>query len=132
MDKQTEEFRSGLIDGQLLIQKCRECSRLNMYPKFACPFCQSEDLGWAPSGGTGTLYAYTVCRLGAPAGFDDELPFALAIVKLDEGVQLVGRLEPDADGEWNSYEVDMPVEFVGEGAKAEGARPIAWFRRVGQ
>ncbi|GEK79105.1 Zn-ribbon domain-containing OB-fold protein [Agrococcus baldri] len=131
MDKQTEEFRSGLRQGELLIQRCEQCSRLNMYPKFACPFCQSEELGWAQAAGTGSLYAFTVCRLASPAGFEEELPYALAIVKLDEGVQLLGRLTPDEDGEWNGYALDTPVEFVTAGSTGEGARPIAWFSRAG-
>lgn len=132
MDQQTEEFRAGLSRGELLVQRCESCSRLNMYPKFACPFCQSEELGWATAEGTGTLYSHTVCRLGAPAAFTQDLPFALAVIRLTEGLQLLGRLVPDENGEWDEYTLDAPVEFVAEGSTSEGDRPIAWFRRSGQ
>ena len=35
----TEEFRNGLSQGQLLLQKCLDCGKLNMYPRHACPHC---------------------------------------------------------------------------------------------
>lgn len=129
MDALVEEYRAGLARGELLIQRCEECGGLNMYPRYACPFCQSEKLGWQPAAGRGVLHSYTVNRQGAPIGFEDDLPYALGVVKLDEGVQLLGRLVPDPDGEWNGYSCDDAVEFVPEGAMGEGARPIAWFRR---
>ncbi|CAN5226878.1 hypothetical protein BH09ACT6_BH09ACT6_16220 [soil metagenome] len=132
MDVMTDEFRAGLKSGELLLQKCGNCGKLNMYPKFACPFCQSEDdLGWQPAVGGGVLHSYTICRLGAPMGFEQDLPYALGVVKLDEGVQLLARLVADDDGEWSGYACDQRIEFVPDGSTAEGTRPIAWFHRVG-
>ena len=105
-------FRDGLAAGELLIQHCRACDRLNMYPRHACPHCQSDDLGWRQAAGTGTLTSVTVLRAGGPEGFEHEIPYALGVVRLDEGVQLLGRLVPDADGEWSSYACDQQVSFV--------------------
>ncbi|GAA3523024.1 hypothetical protein GCM10022222_01190 [Amycolatopsis ultiminotia] len=130
-DTLTGDYRTGLGRGELVVQKCTECARLNMYPRYACPFCQSEELGWQKVSGKGVLLSFTVSRIGAPLGFGDELPYALAVVKLEEGVQLLGRLEADADGDWHGYSCDDPVEFVPEGATGDEARPIAWFRRRG-
>jgi len=105
------EFRDGLARGDLLIQKCNECSRLNMYPRYACPHCQSQSLGWQRASGHGVLHSFTVLRLGAPEGFEGELPYAVGVVKLEEGVQLLARLVPDADGDWQRYRCDDPVKF---------------------
>ncbi|HVV08261.1 Zn-ribbon domain-containing OB-fold protein [Amycolatopsis sp.] len=129
VDVLTDEYRAGLSRGELLLQRCQDCGRLNMYPKFVCPFCQSEDLGWQRSAGRGVVRSFTISRIGAPAGFEEELPYALAVVRLEEDVQLLGRLVADADGDWLGYSCDTEVEFVAEGATAENARPIAWFRR---
>lgn len=130
IDELTKEYREGLTRGELLLQRCEECSKLNMYPRFACPYCQSENLGWATARGEGVLHSYTVCRLGAPIGFEGDLPYALGVVKLQEGVQLLGRLVPGEDGAWDEYNCDDRVEFVAEGSDGSGDRPIAWFRRV--
>jgi uncharacterized protein len=127
VDTMTDEFRQGLTRGELLVQKCLDCGALTMYPKYACPSCQSERLGWTPSPGRGILHSYTVMRLGAPIGFEDDLPYALGIVHLDEGVQLLGRLIPGADGTWDGYELDSRIAFVPEGAPDGSERPVAWF-----
>lgn len=113
-----QEFRDGLSRGELLIQRCNACARPNMYPRYACPHCQSDDLGWQSAAGTGRLMSFTVLRSGAPQGFEGELPYALAVVRLDKDVQLLGRLRPDADGGWESYACDQPVRFVADAGKA--------------
>jgi uncharacterized OB-fold protein len=118
-----EEFRAGLAEGRLLIQACASCGKANMYPRHHCPFCQSTDLGWRQAVGAGVLHSYTVVRAVPPKGFEDELPYALGVVKLDEGVQLLGRLHPDADGGWNTYACDARVTFE---PGPDGAA-VAWF-----
>jgi uncharacterized OB-fold protein len=127
VDPIVSAFREALGRGELLVQRCEDCGKLNMYPRHACPFCQSFRLGWAKSEGRGTLISYTVLRFGAPEGFEHELPYALGIVRLDEGVQLLCRLEPDADGGWNHFACDQPVAFVAKPAEEVQRRPCAWF-----
>ncbi len=105
-------FRDGLAAGDLLVQKCNACNQLNMYPRYACPHCQSDDLGWQKAVGKGTLMSVTTLRAGGPEGFEHEIPYALGIIRLDEGVQLLARLVPDADGEWSSYICDQSVRFI--------------------
>jgi uncharacterized protein len=105
-------FRDGLAAGDLPIQHCNSCGKLNLYPRYACPDCQSDDLDWQNAAGTGTLMSFTILRAGAPEGFEGELPYALGVVRLEEGVQLLARLTPDADGGWASYACDAPVAHV--------------------
>lgn len=104
-------FREGLAEGQLRIQVCDQCAKPNMWPRYACPRCQSEALTFQTASGQGVLHSFTVLRAGAPEGFEDELPYALGVVKLEEGVQLLARLVPDADGDWSGYRCDDVVEF---------------------
>ena len=122
-----DEFRTGLARGDLLVQKCNECGRLNMYPRHACPHCQSLSLGWHKSAGRGVLHSFTVLRAGAPEGFESELPYALGVIKLDEGVQLLARLWPDADGDCQSYRCDERVQFRPAAPESVARRPCAWF-----
>ncbi|MCW3040639.1 MAG: hypothetical protein JWM31_2544 [Solirubrobacterales bacterium] len=133
MSTLVEDFRAGLDRGELLVQLCADCGRVNMYPKYACPFCQSENLGWQPAAGRGRLLSHTVQRLGSPTGFEGEQPFGLGVVRLDEDVQLLGRLVAGEDGTWDAFTCDASVEFVAPGDATPAGherRPIAWFRLV--
>lgn len=124
------EFRAGLAGGDLLIQQCGDCGKPNMYPRYACPHCQSENLGWVQSVGKGTLHSFCVLRQGAPEGFEQDLPYAIGVVKLDEGVQLLARLSPHGVDDWSSYQCDDRVEFIAIDAEEIERRPCATFRRI--
>jgi uncharacterized protein len=125
------DFRAGLAGGDLLIQNCHECGKPNMWPRYACPHCQSDNLGWVKSAGKGILHSFCVLRQGAPEGFEDDLPYAIGVVKLPEGVQLLVRLEADAAGDWTAYKCDDAVEFVAVEPGEIERRPCATFRRAG-
>ncbi|MGW5110646.1 Zn-ribbon domain-containing OB-fold protein [Nocardia sp. NPDC004123] len=120
----TEQYYAALERGELVIQQCGDCAAPIMYPKYLCPVCGSTDLGWTPAAGGGTLHSFTIQRIGAPTGFEADLPYTLGVVKLDEGVQLLARLRPGADGEWDHYRCDMRVRFD---ATPDGGRHIAYF-----
>ncbi len=122
------DFRNGLAAGKLLIQNCGDCGKPNMWPRYACPHCQSENLGWIESAGNGALHSFCVLRQGAPEGFEEDLPYAIGVVKLDEGVQLLVRLEPNAPDDWSAYQCDGRVEFVAVEAAEIEKRPCARFR----
>jgi uncharacterized OB-fold protein len=121
------QFEAGLQEGELRIQSCHNCGKPNMYPRSHCPFCQSTDLGWVAAAGGGVLHSYTVVRAVPPRGFEDELPYALGIVKLDEGVQLLARLEPSGDGDWAGYACDVRVAFAPRPGADSPRAPVAWF-----
>ena len=129
--KIVSEFRAGLAAGELLIQTCGDCGKPNMWPRYACPHCQSDNLGWAKSAGTGTLHSFCVLRQGAPEGFEADLPYAIGVVKLVEGVQLLVRLEAHGEGDWSAYQCDDEVEFVPVAAAEVERRACATFRRTG-
>jgi hypothetical protein len=77
---------------RLVIQECRDCGQLIMYPKRFCPHCFGENLGWRDASGKGEIYAVTAQLLGAPTGFADRLPYVIAIIRLDEGVQMMSNI----------------------------------------
>lgn len=126
LPKIVTEFRAGLADGKLLVQHCNSCGKPNMWPRYICPHCQSNDLGWTESAGSGVLHSFCILRQGAPEGHEGDLPYALGVVKLDEGVQILVRLQPDGADDWSHYRCDDRVEFLG---KEEG-RECARFRRT--
>ena len=85
-------FWEAARQGRLTIQVCNTCETRIMYPKKFCPQCMSEDLGWIDSLGDGEVYTFTVQVHGAPTGFADSAPYVLAVIRLDEGVQLLSNV----------------------------------------
>lgn len=106
-----QPFWDGTREGRLMIQRCEECEKHVFYPRVACPACGSEQLGWVQAGGRGSVYSYTVVKSNAPSAFVADLPYVVAVIRLDEGVQLLSNLV-----EWSEDELrcDMPVEVVFE------------------
>ena len=130
MSDLTVDYYEALARGQLVVQECGDCGTLIMYPRYRCTECFSSNLGWRQVEGRGVLHSYTVLRLGAPSGYEGDLPYAVGIVKLDEGPQLLGRLWPGDDGTWDSYRCDDRVAFTSATGAELARRPSAWFARL--
>jgi uncharacterized protein len=124
----TEPYYEALGRGELLIQHCKACNHTIMYPRHRCPFCYQTDLDWVTSSGRGVLHSFTIQRLAVPTGFEADVPYAIGVVKLEENVQLLARLWPDADGGWDSYACDARVEFHPAAREEVTRRPVPWFR----
>lgn len=130
METLTEPYYEALRRGELIVQHCKACDRNIMYPRHLCPFCYTDDLSWIPVSGRGVLHSFAVTRVGPPKGFEDDVPYAVGVVKLAEDVQLLGRLWPDSDGDWNDYVCDQAVEFAAVPPDEAELRPVPWFRRA--
>lgn len=77
---------------RLIIQRCNACSTKIMNPKQYCPNCLSDDLGWSESAGRGTVYSYSIQKRSAASPFVGKVPYVVAIVRLDDGVQLLTNI----------------------------------------
>ena len=89
---ESRPFWEGCKRRQLLVQRCRACGARQHYPRSVCAACWSDDLEWLPSPGRGRVYSFTVTHRTQARGFRDELPYVLAWVELDEGVQVLTNL----------------------------------------
>lgn len=98
-----EEARAGRLTGI----RCGRCGALAIPPKEFCEQCQQRDWTLVPLAGTGTIVSYTVIRV-APRGRAAEVPYAVAVVKLDEGVSLLGRV---VDIPFETLKGGLPVRF---------------------
>ena len=99
-----------------MIQHCTDCDKPIMYPRRFCPHCLNDNLTFRPSEGRGEIYTMTVQVAGPPSGFGDKLPYVVAVIKLDEGVQLMSNIVGD-DRESAQIGDRVRVDFVGEGRK---------------
>ena len=98
-----EEARAGRLTGI----RCGKCGELAIPPKEFCPGCQERDWTPVPLGGTGAIVSFTIIRI-PPRGRAEEAPYAVAVVRLDEGVSLLGRV---VDVPLEGLRTGLPVRF---------------------
>jgi uncharacterized OB-fold protein len=89
-------------EGRLSAIRCGSCGELAIPPKELCPSCHERRWELVPLHGTGSVASFTVIRI-PPRGRLSEAPYAVAVVKLDEGVSLLGRI------------VDIPLDALTAG-----------------
>jgi uncharacterized OB-fold protein len=86
-----ESFYKLVDEGKVMAAKCNNCGNMLLPPRPACTKCFSKDLQWTQLNNSGKLLAYTVIHV-APKQFEAEAPYPVGIVKLDKGLQLLGRI----------------------------------------
>ncbi len=93
--------------GQLTAIRCGACGELAMPPKELCPNCHAHQ--WQPVmlDGDGTIASFTVIRV-APRAHAADVPYAVAVVRLREGVAILGRI---VDIPLDKLAVGLPVRF---------------------
>jgi uncharacterized protein len=116
------EFFDGVRAGRLVVQRCAACGALAVPPKAVCPACESTRWDRATLGGDGEIASYTVIRV-PPAQFAADAPYVVAVVRMIEGVSLLGRL---IGGPIDGVQVGMPVRFASAAAGADP--PFITFR----
>jgi len=89
------EFFSALKEGKLLGVRCEDCGEVYCPPKSVCG-CGSRNLRRVELSGKGRVVSYTVTYV-APLGYDSEVPYVVAMVELDEGAWIMGRLDVDPE-----------------------------------
>jgi len=76
---------------------CKKCGEYFYPPRNMCPTCRRDgEIEPHKFNGTGKIVTYTVIRTAAE-GFEHQTPYALAIIKLDEGPRLTSQVvgEPE-------------------------------------
>lgn len=118
---ETQPYWDGCKRHELLLPRCLDCGRFHFYPRALCPHCWSRNLEWVKATGRGKLYSYVINHRPAP-GFEQDAPYVIAVVELDEGVRLMSNIvgvEPDPA----KLPLDMPLEAVFEDVSPEVSLP---------
>jgi uncharacterized OB-fold protein len=88
---ETQPFWDGCAAGELRLQRCLDCGKPYFYPRPACPACGSAHVEWFTASGDASLYSYVISHRPAP-GFEDDVPYAIAVVELAEGPRMMTSL----------------------------------------
>jgi uncharacterized OB-fold protein len=99
----------------LIGMKCKSCNKVFFPPRFACPVCRRRGtLEPYKLNGKGKIVTFAITHV-APNGFEDQVPYAIAIIELEEGPRLTAQIT-DCDPE--QVKIGDEVEMI--------------FRRIGQ
>lgn len=88
----TQPFWDSANDGQMLIQYCSDCGHHQHYPRNLCTNCWSKDLNWVSASGRGTVWTFTVVEKPGHPAWAAEVPYAIALVELEEGPRVMARI----------------------------------------
>jgi len=109
-DTTTQAFWDAARERQLVYPQCAACATPRMPPAAVCPNCGTRPLVWKHAGGFATVYPYTISRQSFHKAVDDELPYVIALVELDDApIRLITNIvsvDPD------EVYIGMPVEVV--------------------
>ena len=76
--------------GELLYQRCAACGHAEFDPSILCRRCAGRELHWERSAGAGAVYSWTVVWRPQQPSF--VVPYAPAIIDLDEGYQMLANV----------------------------------------
>jgi uncharacterized OB-fold protein len=101
----------------LIGNQCGSCGEIFFPPRESCPFCRRKSMGNMKEkklNGKGEIETYTIIHV-APEDFEEQVPYPIAIVKLDEGPKVTAQI------------VDCPLQQVSIGMRVEQT-----FRKIQQ
>jgi uncharacterized OB-fold protein len=97
-------------EGKLTGIRCGGCGALAIPPRELCAECGQRRWSVVPLSGDGEIASFTVIRI-APRGHAGDAPYAIAAVRLLEGVSVLARI------------VDIPFDELAIGRKVR-FRPL--------
>lgn len=100
----------------LVGEVCPDCHRHIFPPRDVCPYCSEPAGPLHTLSGRGEVYSFTR-MYNVPKGFEQQRPYTVALVKLDEGPMVTAQLT-DVDAE--DIHIGMRVEMVTRKLKEEG------------
>jgi hypothetical protein len=100
----------------LIGEVCPHCDAKLFPPRDICPECGKDAKTEYAFSGRGEVYSFTTIY-DAPAGYETQTPYTVALVKLSEGPIITAQLT-DLGGE--KVEIGMPVEMVTRRLRSDG------------
>lgn len=115
------EYWHTAAKGELVIPICRACSHPFWHPRPNCPHCGSAEIEWQRHSGKGTVHTFTVVRQSSDPFFKTKIPYAVAMVLLDDGPLLMSNVVGcDVD----TVKIGMRVVATFEAATEDLAIPL--------
>lgn len=100
----------------LVGEVCPHCESKIFPPRDICPDCGKEAKELYSFSGRGEVYSFTTVY-DAPAGYEENAPYTVALIKLNEGPMVTAQL---TDLEDRKVEIGTPVEMVTRKLRNDG------------
>lgn len=101
---------------QLAGEICPACSEYIFPPRDVCPHCTESAGPIHTLSGRGEVYSYST-MFNVPQGYQEQAPYTVALVKLEEGPIVTAQLTDVDNGH---VEIGMKVEMVTRKLREEG------------
>jgi uncharacterized OB-fold protein len=105
---------------KLVGERCPHCSQAIFPPRDICPDCGLDAKEPKQLSGKGRVYSFTTVT-EAPVGFEDQAPYTVALIELDEGPLVSAQL---TDIDPDKIEIGMPVEMVTRKLRQNGDKGV--------
>ena len=105
-----EQYHKYIQDHDFHALKCKSCGAVIAPPKGMCYSCGGTDFEWTAVSGKGKLVSFTVIHISAEE-FQDEAPYFVAIVELEEGTRITARLLDLDPNEPKKVQLGMPMKL---------------------
>lgn len=115
INPESKAYWEAAQSGRLMIGRCRSCQAAHHYPRALCPRCFSPEVQLEASSGRGEIYSVSITRRGVPA------PYAIAYVKLEEGVTLLTHI---VDTAFDAIRIGAPVHVAFRASKGGQQVPV--------
>ena len=89
---ETQAFWDACLREELTVQLCGQCANKQHYPRALCHACGSKELSQVAVTGKGTIASFTVNRVPVSSHYAQDVPYAVALVNLDEGVTMMANV----------------------------------------
>jgi uncharacterized OB-fold protein len=98
-DRDSAPYWSALAEGRFMLQRCQDCGRWTWPVRPLCSGCHGEHLSWEESEGSGEVYSWVVTHQPYGPDLAKEVPYTVALVRLDEqdDILIPGRLFADVE-----------------------------------
>lgn len=100
----------------LVGEVCPHCDAKIFPPRDICTECGQDAKTIYNFSGRGQVYSYTTVY-DPPAGYEEQAPYTVALIKLDEGPMVTAQLT-DLDG--RQVDIGTPVEMVTRRLRSDG------------
>jgi uncharacterized protein len=87
----SKPFWEATREKKLLLQFDPAVGKFQFYPRATSIYTGRSNLEWREASGCGAVHSFTIARRGRPP-FQGKEPFFIAVVTLDEGVNVMGNM----------------------------------------
>ncbi len=108
---ETRAWWEGCGRGELVLQRCGACGKIQHKPRAVCATCLSSEIEHFVASGRGQVYTFTVTHQNQAPGFREACPYVLAYVELEEGPRLLTNVIGCDPGEV-SVGMQVVVDFA--------------------